>query len=113
SLGVEAALGRAFNTEDDKPGPAHVVVLSNGLWQRRYGSDPNVIGQQVSLNGVNRTIIGVMPRSFYFVNKDVQVWLPLGLDRADVSPGDRSYNAIARLKSDVSLEQARVAMHNR
>jgi putative ABC transport system permease protein len=111
TVGVEAALGRAFNADDDKPGAAPVVVLSNGLWQRRYGSDPNIIGQQLSFNGVNRTIIGVMPRSFYFDNKEVQLWLPLKLDRADLSPGDRSYYAIARLKSDVTLEQARVEMN--
>jgi putative ABC transport system permease protein len=111
TVGVEAALGRAFNADDDKPGAAPVVVLSNGLWQRRYGSDPNIIGQQLSFNGVNRTIIGVMPRSFYFDNKEVQLWLPLKLDRADLSPGDRSYLAIARLKSDVTLEQSRVEMN--
>ena len=111
SVGVDPALGRAFTAEDDKPGPAQVVVLSYGLWQGRFGSDPNIIGQQVSLNGLSRTIIGVMPRGFYFDNKDVQLWLPLGLDRANVSPRDRGYNAIARLRSDVTLEQARVEMN--
>jgi len=112
TLGVEPALGRVFTAEDDKPGGAQVVLVTNGLWQRRFGSDPNIIGQQVSFNGVNRTIIGVMPRSFYFDNKDVQLWLPLRLDRADLSPGDRSYNAIARLRSDVTLERARVEMNS-
>ena len=111
SLGVQPALGRAFTADDDKPGSAKVVVLSYGLWQRRFGSDPSIIGQQMSLNGLSRTIIGVMPGSFSFSNKDVQLWLPLGLDRADVSPRDRSYYAIARLRSDVTLEQARVEMN--
>ncbi|MEK6321124.1 MAG: ABC transporter permease [Acidobacteriota bacterium] len=111
SVGVQPALGRAFTAEDDKPGPAQVVVLSYGLWQRRFGSDPNIIGQQVSLNGLSRTIIGVMPGGFYFDKQDVQLWLPLGLDRANVSPRDRSYNAIARLRSNVTLEQARVGMN--
>jgi putative ABC transport system permease protein len=111
TVGVQPALGRAFTDEDDKPGPAQVVVLSYGLWQRRFGSDPNIIGQQISLNGLSRTIIGVMPGGFYFDNKDVQLWLPLGLDRANVSPRDRGYYAIARLKSNVTLEQARVEMN--
>ncbi|HEV2914607.1 MAG TPA: ABC transporter permease [Pyrinomonadaceae bacterium] len=110
-VGVKPALGRAFVADDDKPGAAQVAVLSHGLWQRRFGSDPNIIGRQVSLNGRSRTIIGVMPRGFEFDDKEVELWLPLGLDRADLNPGARSYSAIARLKPLVTLEQARAEMN--
>ncbi len=111
-LGVPPVLGRTFTAEDDTPDPVRVVVVSHGLWQRRFASNPNIIGQQVSLNGINRTIIGVMPRGFQFDHKEVEMWLPLGLDRANLNPGDRSYNAIGRLKAGVTLEQARPQMNN-
>ena len=61
---VEPALGRAFGTEDAKPGNAHVVVLSHGLWTRRYGADRDVIGRDLILDGEKFTVIGVMPASF-------------------------------------------------
>ncbi|MCI0413009.1 ABC transporter permease [bacterium] len=111
-LGVHPMLGRTFTAEDDTPSPARVVVVSHGLWQRRFASNSNIIGRQVSLNGINRTIIGVMPRGFQFDHKDVELWLPLGLDRANLNPGNRSYSAIARLKPGVTLEQARSHMNN-
>ena len=110
-LGVQPAMGRAFTPEEDSPDPARVAVLSYGLWRRHFGSDPDVIGQQISLNGNSRTIIGVMPKGFQFVSKEVDLWLPLGLDPANVSPGDRSYNAVARLNQNVTLEQARAEMN--
>jgi len=110
-LGVQPAMGRAFTSEEDSPDPARVAVLSYGLWRRHFGSDPDVIGQQISLNGNSRTIIGVMPKGFQFVSKEVDLWLPLGLDPANVSPGDRSYNAVARLNQNVTLEQARAEMN--
>ncbi len=110
-LGVHPALGRVITTEDDKPDPARVVVLSYGLWQRRFAADQSVIGRQVSLNGNSRTIIGVMPLGFQFESGEVEMWLPLGLDPANVSPGERSYSAIGRLRPDVTLEQARAEMN--
>jgi putative ABC transport system permease protein len=111
-LGVQPMLGRTFTAEEDTPQPAPVVVVSYGLWQRRFGSNPNIIGQKISLNGISRTIIGVMPRIFQFDYKEVEIWLPLGLDRANVDPGNRSYNAIARLKNGITLDQARSQINN-
>jgi predicted permease len=110
-LGVQPTLGRVLLAEDDKPDPAPVVVLSYGLWQRRFGADQGVIGRQVSLNGISRTIIGVMPRGFQFVSPEVEMWLPLGLDPANVDAGSRSYNAIGRLRPGVPLARARVEMN--
>ncbi|HKQ08087.1 MAG TPA: ABC transporter permease [Blastocatellia bacterium] len=110
-LGVQPVLGRVLMAEDDKPDPARVVVLSYGLWQRRFGADQGVIGRQVSLNGNSRTVIGVMPRGFQFVSPEVEMWLPLGLDPANVEPGSRSYDAIGRLRPGVTLTQARVELN--
>src|SRR4029434_4656466 len=63
-LGVNALLGRTFTAEDSKPGQNRVVVLSFGLWQRRFGADPNVVGRKVILNAIDYTVIGVMPPDF-------------------------------------------------
>src|SRR6185295_10583155 len=79
-LGVEPAFGRTFTEEEEEPGKDLVVVLSNGLWQRRFGSDPNIVGQPINMNGVNRTVIGVMPASFAFPEKSTEVWIPLALN---------------------------------
>jgi predicted permease len=110
-LGVQPALGRDLMAEDDKPDPAPVVVLSYGLWQRRFGADQGVIGRQLSLNGISRTVIGVMPLGFQFESSEVEMWLPLGLDPAKVNPGDRSYKAIGRLRPGATLAQARAEMN--
>ncbi|MFY9608912.1 MAG: ABC transporter permease [Blastocatellia bacterium] len=110
-LAVAPALGRAFTAEEDKPDAPQVAMLSYGLWQRRFGADPNVIGQQVRVSEVNTTIIGVMPRSFQFINREVELWVPLGLDPANLNPRSRSYHIVARLKATVGLQQARNEMN--
>jgi putative ABC transport system permease protein len=110
-LGVQPSLGRVFTADEDKPDFAPVVVLSYGLWQRRFGADQNAIGRQVSLNGISRTVIGVMPPGFQFESREVEMWLPLGLDPANVEPGSRSYPAIGRLRPGVNLEGARVEIN--
>ena len=115
-LGVEPLLGRTFFPEEDRPGAAPAVVLSHGLWQRRYGSDPEILGRQIPLDGVSHTVVGVMPAGFYFPiqARAAELWVPIGLD------GDRPWMtnrgshpgiaAIGRLKSGVTLDQARAGM---
>ena len=66
TLGVEAARGRVFSAEEDQPGHNRVVVLTDGLWKRRFGGDPNLIGNTIRLNGENYTVIGIMPPDFQF-----------------------------------------------
>jgi putative ABC transport system permease protein len=111
-LGVEAALGRTFIQEETWEGKDQVVLLSHDLWQRRFGADPEIVGQTISLNGRNRTVVGVMPSGFYFPKKEVQMWVPFGFNEQQVLGLRRPHflRAIARLKPGVTLEQARAEM---
>ena len=110
-MGVDPALGRAFTVEEEEPGKDLVVVLSNGLWQRQFGADPNVLGQPINLNGVNRTVIGVMPAGFVFPEKETEMWVPLAAPpRAKQARGSFWLKAVGRLKPGVTIEQARVDM---
>ncbi len=109
-LGVQPQLGRAFRAEEDKPG-SRVVILSNGLWQHRFGGDPRVIGQTVSLNGESYTVIGVMPGSFQFPTRRDQLWVPLAFDAKEAaSRGNHFLEVIARMKPGVTLQQAQAEM---
>ncbi|HKY05517.1 MAG TPA: ABC transporter permease [Blastocatellia bacterium] len=113
-LGVEPAHGRAFLPEENWEGSDLVVVLSSGLWQRRFGKDPEVVGQTIHLNGRPRTVVGVMPEGFDFPTKRADMWIPLGLNPKDI-PGLRRphfFKVIARLKEGVSIEQAQAEMNS-
>src|SRR5258708_1222699 len=85
-LGVDPVLGRAFLPEEDTPGNNHVVILSHGIWQRRFGSDPNIIGTSITLNSLPYTVVGVMPPEFRHPRPGdpnaAEMWVPLGLDIA-------------------------------
>ena len=108
-LGVPALRGRTFEAGDDQPGHGHVAVLSYQLWQRRFGGDPKIIGQQVNLNGESYTVNGVMPESFHFAPfwaTNVEVWVPLLLDKRLNDRGGRSLRIFARLRDGVPLAQA-------
>jgi len=101
-LGVHPALGRAFTDEEQKPGHDDVMVIGNELWQRRFGSDPSVLGRVVHLDGKSRTVIGVMPPGFRFPDQ-TEVWTPLVL----TSDCSNAFNqVIARLNPGVSVRQA-------
>src|SRR5438552_6795731 len=109
-LGVEPHLGRTFRPEEDQPG-THVVILSYGLWQRRFGSDPSVIGRPLSLNGEHYTVVGVMARSFQFPTRRDQLWVPIAFDSKEAaSRGNHYLEVIARIKPGVSLKQAQAEM---
>ena len=75
-LGASVAIGRTFLPEEDRPGSDAVVVLGHGVWQRRFGADPGVIGRRIELDGVSRTVVGVMPASFHFPPPSTEVWIP-------------------------------------
>jgi len=79
-LGARPLLGRTFTKGEDRPGAEPVVVLSWGMWKQEFGGDPAIVGKRIMLGGVNNTVIGVMPRGFYFPSPEYRVWQPLPLD---------------------------------
>jgi putative ABC transport system permease protein len=81
-LGVRPLMGRTFKEGEDRPGAEPVVVLGWGTWQQEFGGDREILGKRIVLAGVTSTVIGVMPRGFYFPSPDVRIWQPLNLDPA-------------------------------
>ena len=109
-LGVSPEIGRTFLISEDQPGQDHVAILSHDLWERRFGSDPSVVGRTIRVNRENYNVVGVMPKDFQLLGYTTQVWTPLVLNTADQSPAarnDRSLYMFARLKPNVTVEQAR------
>jgi hypothetical protein len=83
ALGVRPALGRDFAAEDDRPNAAQVVILSNGLWRRRFGADPSIVNRAIALNDTQFTVVGIMPPAFENVALETaDVWAPLQYDPA-------------------------------
>ena len=113
SLGVSPALGRDFQVSDDVLNGPKVVILSNGLWHRRFGSDGTIIGNQVKLDGESYTVIGVMPRAFDNVlAPSAEVWSPLQYDTGNIaSTQSREWGhhlrMVGRLRTNVSMAQVR------
>ncbi|MBO0858938.1 MAG: ABC transporter permease [Chloracidobacterium sp.] len=106
ALGVQPFLGRRFSIEDDTPGTPETVILSHSYWMRRFGGDERVIGRTVKIDFVSRQVIGVMPRSFRFLDLSPDILLPQRFARVNPPFGDFSYSGIARLKPGVSLDLA-------
>ncbi|HYJ88118.1 MAG TPA: ABC transporter permease [Pyrinomonadaceae bacterium] len=109
-LGVTPIRGRTFTAEEDRPETNNVVILSHGLWQRRYASSENVVGQTLSLNGRTSTVIGVMPPGFKFP-EIAELWVPMGLTEKLFTRTDHGLDSIARLKPNVTLEHAQAEMN--
>jgi putative ABC transport system permease protein len=108
-LQVAPGLGRAFRPEEDMPGKDTVIILSHGLWQRRFNGDSKVLGQSVTLNGMPVTVVGVMPAGFTFAGES-EFWRPLALDPAKATRGGHFLGVIARLKAGVTIERAGAEM---
>jgi predicted permease len=107
-LGVAPALGRTFLHEEDQIGGPRAVILSHGLWQRRFGSDATLIGKSLTLDGESFTVVGVMPPGFQFPpQRQNELWANVPFDANDLNRrGWRPLGVIARLKSGVSADQA-------
>jgi predicted permease len=106
-LGVSPAQGRAFLPEDDRANGAPVVLVSHGLWQRRFGADPSLIGKTLTINGTRTTVIGIMPRDFQFLEPNAEMWLPLQQNQlANSARNVRLLSLVGRLNAGVKLEQA-------
>src|SRR5258706_9639196 len=110
-LGVKPALGRSFSSAEDGSGATPVCIISDGLWQRRFGSDSGLINKQVSLSGTSYTVIGVLPESYAF-GTPTDVFVPIGLhaDEMKERGSHPGIYAIARLKPGVTVETARAEL---
>jgi predicted permease len=115
TLGVRPFIGRDFMAADGQEGSANVAILGYGLWQRRFGADPTVVGRTVRLDEHSYTVVGVMPRAFDFpwpgmpLSDHADLWIPLVFTRAEMAARAQSYDVrmVARLKPGVTLERAR------
>ena len=106
-LGVKPALGRNFRADEDKPDSANVTILSYGLWQNRFGRDPNIIDHHILLNGEKYTVVGVMPAKFQFLHRYIRLWVPAGLTQKQLTDHDNHYmTVVGRIKHGVTIEQA-------
>ena len=112
ALGARALVGRTFTESDDQAGAPRTVVLGNGLWRKRFASDPRVVGQSISLGGDSYIVVGVMPPGFRFlVASDVYVPIGLWADQfreRDTHPG---ISVLARMRPGVTIDQARAALN--
>ena len=105
-LRVSPTLGRRFTREDDAPGSPRRALITDGFWQQRFGGRRDVIGRTITVNGSPCEIIGVLPRSFAFLDTTPSLLMPMGFNRATTTIINFSYPGLARLKPGVTLEQA-------
>jgi putative ABC transport system permease protein len=109
-LGVQPARGRTFSAaEDDVARPTLVAVMSDGLWKRRFGSDPGIVGRSVRLNTRSYTVIGVMPPGFNGLSDTAELWLPFAVYAPPASMaerGNRGFAVLARLRPGVTIDAA-------
>ncbi|MEY2493827.1 MAG: hypothetical protein QOJ45_319 [Verrucomicrobiota bacterium] len=108
-LGIQPVLGRTFVPEDDKGWPQSVAMISHGLWKRRFGSDPAIVGKQVQMSSRSLTILGVMPSGFEYPEQ-TQVWVPTAVNLSDEPRDNRVWSAIARLNTGIDLKQAQTRL---
>jgi predicted permease len=105
-LGAQPMLGRVFSRTDAAPSTPETVMLTSGYWRSKFGADSSAIGRTLLVDSVKREIIGVLPDTFRFLDRDVSLVVPYRFDRSKVFLGQFSYSAIARLKPGTSMDQA-------
>jgi predicted permease len=116
-LGAQPALGRAFSAQESQPGNNRVVILSDALWQRRFGGDPKIVNQTITLNGESYTVIGIMPPGFQYareMGQIVDIYSPIAFTPEQLSSenaGLEYLTVMARMKPDVSINQAQAEMN--
>jgi predicted permease len=113
-LGVSAARGRTFSSDEDLVArPVHVVVLSDGLWKRRFGADPAMVGRSVTLNAVTYLVVGIMPPGFKGLSDNAELWVPFALwapAQTMNGRGNRGFTVLARLKPGVTRAAAQAEL---
>lgn len=105
-LGLHALTGRLFTTDDDHPDAPSVVVLSEELWQRRFGGDPSIVGKSITVEGTPHTVVGIMAAGMQLPDQAVAVWLPLPIDSLAPPVNEHSLNVIGKLKPGVEPADA-------
>jgi len=107
TLGVDAQLGRVFLPEEDRPGAAHVVLISHDLWKRRYAGERSIVGREILLNDRKYMVVGVMPEGFHFPSKGTEVWTPMAFTASQLQNRGAHYlQVVARLQAGVAVEKA-------
>ena len=110
-LGVQPVVGRVFTPEEDKA-KEQVVLLSYGLWQRRFGGDTSIVGRSILLNNTKTRVLGVLPKGFFFREKNVDYWTPLYFTPERwAQRGNHFLNVVARMKPGVTVKQAQTEMN--
>jgi len=109
-LGLRPALGRTFAEGEDQAGKDRVAILSNTIWQNRFGADPKILGQAIHLDGDAYTVIGVLPAGTPLENGRARIWVPEVFAAQDMTRDFHWFSALALLKPGVTLEQARAQM---
>jgi len=110
-LGARPALGRVFLPEEDRRGGPRVVLVSHGLWMRRFAGDTGIVGRSIVLNGEKWTVIGVMPAGFAYPSTNAHVWTPMAFTSDDLANRGAHYlQVVARLRAGVTLAQANAAL---
>jgi putative ABC transport system permease protein len=113
TLGVQPDLGRSFLPEEEQPGRDRVVILTHGLWRRRFAADPTLIGKAISIDAQPYTVVGVLPPDFWFypiLGKNVEIWMPFAFDPSELNRDARSIMVHGLLKPGISVERARAEM---
>jgi hypothetical protein len=109
ALGIKPIVGRDFRPEEDRPGGPPAVLISHALWQRRFHSDPAAVGRTLTVDGIPRTVVGVVPHELgEMVAADL--WLPTAINPNNPERGNHNYGVVARLKPGVTVAQARAEM---
>ena len=116
-LGGRPIMGRTFRSDEDRiPAASRVAVISYDFWQRRFGNDSSLVGKSIRFNNQNTEVIGILPKGFYGLDPDTEVWIPFStlplFEQSELldKRGARWHNVLARLKPDVTIQQAHSAM---
>ena len=111
TLGMQAVLGRTFVPDDDGPNALPVAIVSTTLWERRFGADPGLVGRTITLDGLSRTVVGIVSPDFRYPNPETSVWVPAAFSPAELaSRGNYSYDVVGRLKAGLTLAAAQAEL---
>jgi predicted permease len=109
-LRAKPIYGRGFLDGEDRKDHSRLVVLSEGLWRRKFGADSSVVGKQIMIDGAARTVVGIMPRTFQYPGPTTELWIPLAFDPPHANAGSFNFEGVARLKPGVTPEAAQAEL---